>query len=211
MRERVEELAQPAVAVPAPAEPVRAAPAAPAALFRALTAEGLLAVGEPEDWVADVQAATEDGFLALAEHLPAEAAEALLDYVGTGRLRPSAPVVAAADPFAHPDALRRFRVVGDHEALAQALDAPWDRWAVFLHPAQQALVDRGYAGPARAAGSAGTGKTVVALHRAARLARAATGSRVLLTTFSPPLAGALSRCRASWRCSRAATRRRCGA
>ena len=75
------------------------------------------------------------------------------------------------------------------------LDAPWDRWAVFLflHPAQQALVDRTYGGPARAAGSAGTGKTVVALHRAARLAREATGGRVLLTTFSPPLAGALSR------------------
>ncbi len=140
-----------------------------------------------------MQQATEDAFLALADHLPAEAAEALLEYVGTGRLPRPAPVVAPADPFAHPDALRRFRVVENQEALALALDAPWERWAVFLHPAQQGIVDRSYNGPARTSGSAGTGKTVVALHRAARLARQAPDGRVLLTTFSPPLANALAR------------------
>ena len=96
-------------------------------------------------------------------------------------------------PFAHPDALRRFRVVENQVALALALDAPWERWAVFLHPAQQGIVDRSYNGPARTSGSAGTGKTVVALHRAARLARQAPDGRVLLTTFSPPLAAALAR------------------
>ncbi len=171
---------------------------APAALplFAALSAEQLLGVGVPPDWIADVQAATEDGFFALAEHLPAEAAEALLGYAGSGRL-PSAPSVApallAADPFAHPDAQRRFRVVGDQAALAAALDAPWERWIVFLHPTQQGVVDRAFAGPARVTGSAGTGKTVVALHRAARLARAAPAARVLLTTFSQPLAAALDR------------------
>ncbi len=138
----------------------------------------------PPDWIADVQAATEDGFFALAEHLPAEAAEALLDYaVGSGR-RPGAPCLLGADPFAHPDAQRRFRVVDDQAELAAALDAPWDRWIVFLHPAQQGVVDRGFTGPARVTGSAGTGKTVVALHRAVRLARAAPAARVLLTTFS---------------------------
>ena len=103
-----------------------------------------------------------DAFLALADHLPAEAAEALLEFVGTGKLRKPAPVIApTADPFAHPDALRRFRVVENQEALALALDAPWERWAVFLHPTQQGIVDRAYNGPARSSGSAGTGKTVV--------------------------------------------------
>ena len=160
-------------------------------LFRALTPENLLAVGVPPDWIADVLAATEDAFLALAEHLPAEASEALLDYVGSGRL-PAPKVTAEPDPFAHPDALRRFRVVENQEALALALDAPWERWAVFLHPAQQGVVDRSYSGPARTSGSAGTGKTVVALHRAARLARQ-PDARVLLTSFSQPLAMALSR------------------
>jgi superfamily I DNA/RNA helicase len=96
------------------------------------------------------------------------------------------------DPFAHPDALRRFRVVENHEALALALNAPWEQWAIFLHPAQRGVVERSYNGPARSSGSAGTGKTVVALHRASRLAGAADG-KVLLTTFSQPLANALSR------------------
>ena len=79
VRERVEEFVTPS----APAEP---APAAPVMPFRRLSAEDLLAVGVPQDWVADVQQATEDAFLNLAGHPPAEAAEALLEYVGTGRL-----------------------------------------------------------------------------------------------------------------------------
>jgi hypothetical protein len=78
------------------------------------------------------------------------------------------------------------------EELAQALDAPWDKWAVFLHPSQRDLVERNYSGPARVAGSAGTGKSVVAVHRAVRLARA-PHARVLLATFSDPLAAALER------------------
>lgn len=160
-------------------------------LFAALSAEDLLAVGVPQDWIASVQNADEDNFFDLTDHLPAEAAEALLECVGTGRLpKPAIPV--PADPFAHPDALRRFRVVENQDALAAALDAPWEQWAVFLHPTQQGVVDRTYQGPARTSGSAGTGKTVVALHRAARLAKQSAECRLLLTTFSEPLAKALS-------------------
>ena len=48
---------------------------------------------------------------------------------------------------------------------------PWEKWVVFLHPAQRELVERTYNGPARVSGSAGTGKTIVALHRAVYLAR----------------------------------------
>ncbi len=180
IRERLEEIAAPAA--PSPGAP---------ALFQRLSAEDLLGVGVPPDWVADLQAADEDAFLVLADHLPAEAAEALLGYVGSGCLVRPAPA-ATAGPFAHPDAQRRFRVVEDSDALALAMDAAWERWAVFLHPTQQAIVERVYSGPARATGSAGTGKTIVALHRAARLA-GAPGARILLTTFSEPLAHALSR------------------
>lgn len=188
VRERVEDLP----AVPPP--PLAAEPACVVEVlpFRTLSAEDLLAVGVPVDWTLDVQGATEDRFFELAEHLPAEAAEALLEYVGTGRLRIPTPEVPA-DPFAHPDALRRFRVVDNQAALAVALDAPWEQWAVFLHPTQQGVVDRTYAGPARTSGSAGTGKTVVALHRASRLARESAATKVLLTTFSQPLASALAR------------------
>ena len=60
--------------------------------------------------------------------------------------------------------------------------------AIFLHPEQRQWIERDYAGPARVAGSAGTGKTVVAIHRAAHLARSHPEARVLLATFSEPLA-----------------------
>ncbi len=59
---------------------------------------------------------------------------------------------------------------------------------MFLHPAQRDLVERDFSGPARVAGSAGTGKTVVALHRAVHLAQQSPNARVLLTTFSITLA-----------------------
>ncbi len=75
--------------------------------------------------------------------------------------------------------------------LERALDYSWDKWAVFLHPAQRELVERSFNGPARVSGSAGTGKTVVALHRAVYLARSTPDARVLLTTFSDTLAHAL--------------------
>jgi hypothetical protein len=79
------------------------------------------------------------------------------------------PAVATANSFDHPDAQRRFRVIANAEELQRALDFPWEKWTIFLHPAQRQLVERDYAGPARVAGSAGTGKTIVALHRAAHL------------------------------------------
>ena len=74
------------------------------------------------------------------------------------------------------------------DELELALAYPGEKWSVFLHPAQRELVDRKFAGPARGAGSAGTGKTVVALHRAVQLARSNLRAKVLLTTFSIALA-----------------------
>ena len=69
--------------------------------------------------------------------------------------------------------------MSDVEELERALDAPWEQWAVFLHPAQRDIVEREYNGPARVAGTAGTGKTIVALHRAVRLALVAEVQRKL--------------------------------
>jgi UvrD-like helicase C-terminal domain/AAA domain len=194
MRERVDEVALPPPADGAASKSTLeiAAPIAPP-LFVALSADDLLAVGVPEDWVKDVKQASEDGFFDLATHLPAEAAEALLEYAATGVLHRPAPVPVLADPFAHPDALRRFRVVENVEELQRALEFPWEKWTIFLHPSQREIVERDFSGPARVAGSAGTGKTIVALHRAARLAQSGSDARVLLTTFSRPLANALER------------------
>ena len=135
--------------------------------------------------------ADEDRLLELADHLPSEAAEALLDLATGVAPKIAKPVAVGADPFAHPDAQRRFRVVANVEELERALDYPWDKWTVFLHPAQRSLVERDFSGPARVAGSAGTGKTIVALHRAVWLARQNPDARVLLTTFSDALSNAL--------------------
>ncbi len=185
VRERVEETAAP---VSLPANP--AAAFAPR-LFDGVPDETLLAYGVPAEWLADVRAATEDTLLDLTPHLPQEAAEALLN-LATGTTPPlPAQHPTNVDPFAHPDAKRRFRVVANSEELARALDYPWEKWTVFLHPAQLQFVERSYAGPARISGSAGTGKTIVALHRAVFLARRDPAARVLLTTFSDALANAL--------------------
>lgn len=185
IRETVQE-----IVIPAYIEAPRAVPAK-APLFAQVSDEELLSYGVPSEWLTDTRRATEDTLLILAEHLPGEAAEALLELATGGQPRVAAPTVAAASPFDHPDALRRFRVMANVEELERALEYPWEKWTVFLHPEQRQWVERDYTGPARVSGSAGTGKTIVALHRAAFLARSHPDGRVLLTTFSETLADAL--------------------
>lgn len=160
-------------------------------LFAHLSEDTLLAYGVPQEWLDDVHAANEDSILELADHLPGEAAEALLDIATRVTPQLPQPVSAGADPFAHPDAQRRFRVMNNVEELERALEYPWEKWTIFLHPAQRQLVERDYSGPARVSGSAGTGKTIVALHRAVGLAANNPDARVLLATFSDTLANAL--------------------
>ncbi len=183
-------------------------------LFGGISDDVLLGYGVPGEWLSDVRAVDEDSVLDLAEHLPAEAAEAMLVLAvgGTPQTVPASsdlpsfeasdlPMMAEApaeyggtppsDPFEHPDAQRRFRVMHDIAELERALSYPWEKWAVFLHPVQRQIVEKFFSGPARVFGTAGTGKTIVALHRAVHLARNNLEARVLLTTFSDTLADAL--------------------
>jgi mRNA-degrading endonuclease RelE of RelBE toxin-antitoxin system len=194
-------------------------------LFENIPTGSLLGFGVPTEWVNAVRDADEDGFFRLADHLPAEASQALLEIAAGGGWPPTAPLVvdygeslallessdhllgdalepslarpsvdadtALASALEHPDAQRRFRLVHTAAELERALDAPWDRWTVFLHPDQRAVVEREQKGPARVTGSAGTGKTIVALHRAVFLARQHPEARVLMATFDEPLANAL--------------------
>jgi mRNA-degrading endonuclease RelE of RelBE toxin-antitoxin system len=185
IRERVEE-----ITVPIYVEAARPELLQPP-LFADLTDNVLLSYGVPVEWLADVRKATEDSILTLSDHLPSEAAEALLELATGGKPQLPQPVPAGINPFTHPDALRRFRVMNDVEELERAFTYPWEKWTIFLHPSQRELVERDYSGSARVSGSAGTGKTIVALHRAAFLARTNTDSRVLLATFSETLADAL--------------------
>ena len=85
-----------------------------------------------------------------------------------------------------------FVVVEGEEDLRRLLDAPLEQWRVFLHASQRGYVERNYHGPFRLTGGAGTGKTVVAMHRAKRMAAqllvSGSRQRVLFTTYSANLA-----------------------
>jgi mRNA-degrading endonuclease RelE of RelBE toxin-antitoxin system len=185
IRETIKEITVPKyieVEQPAPPKPL---------LFADTPEDVLLSCGVPVEWLEDVRKADEDTLLELAGHLPSEAAEALLDMATGGIMQRALPISVRLDPFEHPDAQRRFRVMNNVEELERALEYPWEKWTIFLHPAQRQYVERDYSGPARISGSAGTGKTIVALHRAVFLARANPDARVLLTTFSDTLANVL--------------------
>jgi len=105
--------------------------------FAHLSDDDLLSYGVPIEWLKDVREATEESYLALADHLPAEASEALLEITTGGTPRKPEPAEPKANPFDHPDAQRRFRVMTNVEELERALDAPWEKWTVFLHPDQK--------------------------------------------------------------------------
>lgn len=161
-------------------------------LFAKYEPSYLQALGVPEEYLPALRTLGQSGFIKLLDVLPQEAAERLMQLAqGEVVPVPMAPTPSQS-PFAHPDARRRFWVVDSQQELARALDAPWEQWLVFLHPTQRGVVERRFKGPARVTGAAGTGKTVVALHRAARLVVADPESRVLLTTFSKTLAARLA-------------------
>jgi superfamily I DNA/RNA helicase len=89
-----------------------------------------------------------------------------------------------------PESLSRFVVVQDDQAMQAIMNAPLAQWRIFLHPTQHKLAMGDRSGPVRVLGGAGTGKTVLAMHRAKWLAEHSTldGQKVLVTTFTKNLA-----------------------
>ncbi len=113
--------------------------AAPPPLLSDRFDDELPGYGVPCEWLADVKGADEDSILNLAEHLPAEAAEALLELATGGRPPSLMSAAPQTDPFDHPDAQRRFHTMADTEELARVSDAPWEKWTVFLHRNQRGI------------------------------------------------------------------------
>lgn len=164
----------------------------------------LLSFGVPRVLLPAVRAVTNpEALQALVQHLPAEAAEALQflaagfapDEVREALAVPApAPTVDTSDfekALQHPDSRRRFVINPTPDDLDAMLNAPLATWRVFLHPSQERLVRREFNGPAQVLGGAGTGKTVVAMHRARHLARrigAGEEGKLLFTTFTVNLA-----------------------
>lgn len=94
----------------------------------------------------------------------------------------------------HPATKMQFTFIGeDSEELRKVIEGgDFDAWRTFLHPEQRIYAERHYNGSFRLSGGAGTGKTVVLLHRARTLSKAEPGSRVVLTTFTTTLAESLN-------------------
>jgi superfamily I DNA/RNA helicase/mRNA-degrading endonuclease RelE of RelBE toxin-antitoxin system len=145
---------------------------------------------------------SEEALEAMENELPKESFEALYliaagtpvqevmaDYAITPDVTVDPTDFSAA--LTRPHSQRSFVVVDDELELREMLEAPLEKWRVFLHPSQRRLVDRSWNGPVRVLGGAGTGKTVVAMHRAKWLARntvSGLNERVLFTTFTTNLA-----------------------
>ena len=96
-----------------------------------------------------------------------------------------------------PASQAQFAIIADDDELQEMLAQPLAQWRTYLHPSQrEAAYKDTYSGPARVTGGAGTGKTVVAIHRAVHLANQlgdAPGRPILFTTFTKNLAQVIER------------------
>ena len=188
-------------------EPRQAAPpimetaaTAEPAIFGKLKHRQLLRMGVPADMAAEVlDTSDEDALEDMAPRLPVEAYDALYLYMAGDTYeqiildRETPPDSVDTTDFnaalTRDDSRSRFVTIDNDIELEAMLNAPLERWRVFLHPSQRQLVERHWNGPVRVLGGAGTGKTVVALHRARWLARELPeGGRILFTTFTRNLA-----------------------
>lgn len=177
-----------------------AAPSKP--LFAELEDRELMSLGVPEEQLSLVRGFSDEA--ALDAHqalLPLEAYEGLflvaagdtVSQVLNARETRVDRVIDRTDfaaALVTPESQSRFVVVSDDETMTAILNAPLAQWRVFLHPTQNKLASGDRSGPVRVLGGAGTGKTVLAMHRARWLAenRAPAGKKVLFTTFTKNLA-----------------------
>lgn len=170
-----------------------------APLFAHVHDHQLQALGVPEEQYGLVRSVdSEASFYAIQTKLPCDAFEALdlvrdgcdIDEVveilyGESKENTHDNIATA---LANPITQMQFTVVEGEEELKAMMNAPLEKWRVFLHPSQRRLVTKNFSGPARVLGGAGTGKTVVAMHRARFLAqRCKESERVLFTTFTANL------------------------
>lgn len=191
----------------APDEPSETEQTAPPAspdestAFHALKDRELVRLGVPLDMLPEVRRVCgEEELDEMRERLPVESYEALFLYMAGESyedliLQREPPEQVDPDDFLtslkRADTRARFVVAENEDDLEAMLNAPLEHWRVFLHPSQRQLVERKWNGPVRVLGGAGTGKTVVAMHRARWLVREHPGLRILFTTFTRNLASDL--------------------
>jgi superfamily I DNA/RNA helicase len=171
-------------------------------LFDGLTDQELLSIGTPQDLIQKVKLIQFDTELdAMQTFLPVEAYEGLFliaagDSVADVLISRETRVDKHIDTEDFATAIEtaesqsRFVVVADEETMAAILNSPLSQWRVFLHPTQRKLAQGDRSGPMRVLGGAGTGKTVLAMHRAKWLAenQLTPEKKVFFTTFTKNLA-----------------------
>lgn len=168
-------------------------------LFASISDDILKKLGVPEDLAGFVRALTESSFDNAKDKLPRDAYEAL-DYVRVG-IDPKEVIAELygdtdagksgdmASALQNPITKMQFYIAEGEEDLKAMMNAPLEMWRVYLHPSQRRIVRKEYKGPVRILGGAGTGKTVVAMHRAKELASHCLGNdKILFTTFTENLA-----------------------
>ncbi len=192
-------------AVPEAPEPRSAAantPTATTPLYLTLTDAELLSVGTPEELIPQVRNIfSEQDLDAMQDRLPVEAYEGLFliaagdtlsDVLSSRETRVDRKVDQEdfATALQTAESQARFVVVDDPDTMTAIMNSPLAQWRVFLHPTQRKLANSDCKGPMRVLGGAGTGKTVLAMHRAKWLAehRLEEGQKVFFTTFTRNLA-----------------------
>jgi hypothetical protein len=174
-------------------------------LFAGRSAKDFTQLGIPAKLVPLVErVATDDELDGLLEALPQSQADALRMLAAGYSVQQAWEELIADQPpgpvdpgdveaaLDRPASQAMFYVAQDADELLDVLNRPFDLWRTFLHPTQRRLAYRErYAGSVRVTGGAGTGKTVVAMHRAKALATTAGDQWILLTTFTRNLAAAI--------------------
>jgi superfamily I DNA/RNA helicase/mRNA-degrading endonuclease RelE of RelBE toxin-antitoxin system len=171
-------------------------------LFSMVGNDSLVALGIPEETLPFIKSfRNASDFYQAKTSLPSDAYE-VLEYLANGFSLDEVQELfkKEAEPEATEGDLARalqtdgnkssFVVLEGEDELRRMMAEPLEKWRIFLHPTQRQLVEKDFSGAYRALGGAGTGKTVVAMHRAKNLAAKLTGKeRILFTTFTANLAG----------------------
>ena len=183
-------------------------------LFGGLTKDVMIELGAPQDLIPFLKSIPDkDTFNANKDKLPSDVYEnfswiaegfdpkEIIDMIKAdtsdtepdqGETEKSESLLVTEDfsvALKNSESKKSFVVIEGEEELRRIMAEPLEKWRVFLHPTQRKIVQKNYKGSARILGGAGTGKTVVAMHRAKYLAsKINDDERILFTTFTANLA-----------------------
>lgn len=169
-------------------------------IFKDLTDEQLIVLGVPSEQILLIRSFVSiDEFYSAKSSIPQDAYEAL-EWIANGfpyeevralyvKETPTEDLEDFALALHNESSQSSFVIVEGEEDLRKIMAEPLEKWRIFLHPSQRKIVTKNYSGPAQVLGGAGTGKTVVAMHRAKALASKLKGKeKILFTTFTANLA-----------------------